>query len=104
MMNLDDDDITVLFNIVRAHLRGPSPDLSAYQLAHRLEEHLEDISADGNPKTAVGQNELHDWATVAEAARLLDCSERRVRQIAPAVGGRKRGGTWWIPRSSLPED
>lgn len=72
--------------------------------ATRVSDLGDPIAADGNPKTAVGHNELHDWVTVAEAARLLDCSERRVRQIAPAVGGRKRGGTWWIPKSALPED
>lgn len=62
------------------------------------------ITGNGNSKPPPRQTDWDDWVSVQQAARLLDCSERRVRQIAPAVGGRKRGGTWWIPKSALPED
>lgn len=61
------------------------------------------IAANGNPKSPRGQTEWNDWVSVGEAARLLGCSERRVRQIAPAIGAVKRAGAWWIPRSALPE-
>ena len=61
------------------------------------------IADNGNPKPPERQNEWDEWVSVGEASRILACSERRVRQIAPAIGAVKRGGSWWIPRSALPE-
>jgi len=61
------------------------------------------IADNGNPKTDVDQTELNEWVSVTDASQLLGCSERRVRQIAPAIGATKRGGSWLIPRSALPE-
>lgn len=61
-------------------------------------------TANGNHETAVSHTEFDDWITVDEAAQLLDCSVRRVRQLAPAIGAVKRGGCWWIPRSALPDE
>ena len=62
------------------------------------------IADNGNPKTDVDQTELNEWVSVTDASQLLGCSERRVRQIAPAIGATKRGGSWWIPRSALPTE
>ena len=57
----------------------------------------------GSAETVVRNTELNEWVSVTEASQLLGCSERRVRQIAPAIGATKRGGSWLIPRSALPE-
>ncbi len=101
-MTLNREDTEAMLNIVRQHLRGPTPDLVAFRIAHELETAL--TSVNGNPKTPLSHTEWDEWATVAEAAKLLNCSERRVRQIAPAVGGVKRAGAWWLPRSVLPTE
>jgi len=92
--------------LVRRTLRSRNENTAAFDHAiEALDAALTPTaSADGRPKTAVGQTEWHDWCSVAEAARLLDCSERRARQIAPSIGGKKRAGTWWIPRSALPTE
>lgn len=61
------------------------------------------IASDGNPKPAVRQTEWDDWVAVPQAAQLMGCSVRRVRQLAPSIGGRKRAGSWSIPKDALPQ-
>lgn len=61
-------------------------------------------AANGGPKTPLRDDWGEAWATTSEAAQALECSERRMREIARSIGGVKRGGCWWIPRSALPEE
>lgn len=101
---LDREDVAVLFNIVRRHLRSPAPDMAAYQLAHRLEELLQDsTSANGSTKTPLHDDE---WVTTTEAAKALGVTDRWVRELASIgdVGAVKRAGRWWIPRDAIPEE
>lgn len=71
------------------------------QLPARLDELLA-ASAAGTADTQ-HDSPLGQWATTNEAAHTLGVTSRRVRQIAGALGGRKIGGNWWIPRDALPE-
>lgn len=41
--------------------------------------------------------------TAAEAAQVLGTSERTVRRLAPALGGRKRAGTWLFDAAAVHE-
>lgn len=105
MNHWDRRDIEAMFAIVRTHLRGPAPDDAAYQLAHRLEELLTAGTSDsGSASAPLRDNEFDGWVTTTEAAKLLHTSERWVRELAPAIGGRKQYGRWLIPRSALPEE
>ncbi len=92
-------DIEEAFTVIRRYLQGRPPDAAAYQLAHRLETIT--TSADGTPTTAVPHTEYVD---TTEASKLLGCSERWARELAPRVGGIKRAGAWWIPRDALPTE
>ncbi|MBX7433478.1 helix-turn-helix domain-containing protein [Mycobacterium sp. Y57] len=58
-------------------------------------------SGNGSPEQPPSHTGFVD---VTEAARLLDVSDRHVRNLAPHIGGIKHAGRWIIPRSSLPED
>ncbi len=44
-----------------------------------------------------------DYMTTDEAAALLGCSERHVRRMAPALGGRLVGGRWLVDRQAVAE-
>ena len=69
-----------------------------------IEAALQPASVTGTPKPPPRDDEwTTEWATTAEAATVLDVSDRWARQMAPRIGGVKRGGSWWVPRSSLPE-
>ena len=62
-------------------------------------------SANGSRSTPARHTGIDDeWVSTTEAATRLGCSERWAREIAPTVGGRKRAGRWWIPRSALPQE
>lgn len=95
-MGLDPDDLEFTLTVVRQYIRATN-DLRGYRVADQLQR-LQ-ISANGNAETAA----VHaGFVTTAEAARTLGCSERRVRQLAPSIGGIKSGGRWLVPIDSLP--
>lgn len=98
-------DIEAMLDIVRQHLRGPAPRMSAFRIAHELETALtEATSARGSTEPHTRDTDWEKkWATTAEAATTLRISERWARSMAPHLGGAKRFGRWWIPRDSLPE-
>jgi len=44
-----------------------------------------------------------DWLTVDQAARLLGCSTRHARRLAPQLGGRRSGGVWHLDPQAVNE-
>ena len=44
-----------------------------------------------------------EFLDVAAAARLLNCSTRTARRLAPKLGGRQVGGRWLIDRLAVEE-
>lgn len=56
----------------------------------------------------VGQSDRESEATghadevsITEAARLLGCSARTARRLAPALGGRKHAGVWLVRAGAI---
>lgn len=44
-----------------------------------------------------------DWIDANEASALIGCTPRRVRQIAPQLGGRRVGRRWLFQRECVEE-
>lgn len=44
-----------------------------------------------------------EWITTEEAARMLGCSNRQARRLAPTLGGQLTGGRWLLDRQAVTE-
>lgn len=53
-----------------------------------------------SPRPVVSQSE---WIDTNEAAAQIGCTARRVRQIAPQLGGHRVGTRWVFPRDAVKE-
>lgn len=61
------------------------------------------ISAGGSPKSVGAEQSDVEWLDARTAAGLLRISSRRVRQLAPQLGGELWSGRWRFPRDTVEE-
>lgn len=98
------DDLGVLRYAVtvcqRARRRNTLPPLAA----------LERLAAACNVVTARGQSDAEpepvgddELMTTETAARVLGCSPRQARRLAPLLGGRRVGGRWFLDAHAVTE-
>lgn len=66
----------------------------------RLADALSPAGHADTPHEAPGE---HDDMTTDEAARLLGCTARQARRLAPVLGGRLVGGRWLLDRQAVAE-
>ncbi|MFC9833186.1 hypothetical protein ACFVKB_05070 [Rhodococcus sp. NPDC127530] len=76
----------------------------------RVPAHLAELAAEladsgqsdgkalGNSNTGTRTTE---WITTEEAARMLNCSNRQARRLAPQLDGRLSGGRWVLDRQAV---
>ena len=81
----------------RARARNGLPPSTALA---RLAAALSPAGQTDNPNEPTGEA---DDMTTEEAARLLGCSPRQARRLAPALGGRLTGGRWLLDRVAVAE-
>jgi hypothetical protein len=55
----------------------------------------------GNPETARPEIVAESVMTAEQASTLLGLTARRVRQLAPVIGGHKHHGRWTFDRSAV---
>jgi hypothetical protein len=60
------------------------------------------ISASGNVRNVTAP-QSKSMITTSEVAALLGCSPRRVRQLAPQLGGQQLGRSWIFDRDAIGE-
>ncbi|MCF8781246.1 hypothetical protein [Rhodococcus ruber] len=54
-------------------------------------------------ETKPAQQDSNDMIDTMEAARMLGCSNRQVRRLAPQLGGRIIAGRWLLERTAVTE-
>lgn len=76
--------------------RPPSPALE------RLAAELAALGHTDSPQTPEQHDEdMQTTLTAAQAAQVLGTSERTVRRLAPALGGRKHAGAWLLDAAAV---
>ena len=56
-----------------------------------------------DPEPVAPQHDSHELIDVQEAARMLGCSHRQARRLAPSLGGRLQAGRWLLERTAVTE-
>lgn len=77
----------------------------AWQREAEAEAISDDRKSQG-PRSEMARGSKHADAkdglvSAAEAAALLGCTDRRVRQLADELGGRRLSGRWQFPRAAV---
>jgi hypothetical protein len=84
--------------------RSGAPLRALETAARRIETALScAVSADGSTESVGGEQSGVEWLDARTAAELLRISPRRVRQLAPQLGGEIWSGRWRFPRNALEE-
>lgn len=95
---VDGDDLRLLGAAVaelqRARRRNALPPLPRLDVLARALA----VSGQSDSAEAPEPETEPDVIDVTEAARLLDCSPRTARRLAPRLGGRLVGGRWVVDR------
>lgn len=104
-MTLDARDLQTAVSALRAvrralNLRGETSVAFDHALAALDNELTLVIAACGTPKPPAREA---DWVPISIAAKTLGLGRRRMRDLAPGIGGVKIGRDWMVPRDSLPE-
>lgn len=90
--------------ILSARRSGSLPPLALKSALRRLDAVLRcTTSARGSPESVGGEQSNVEWLDSVAAAALLQISPRRVRQLAPQLGGELWSGRWRFPRTTLEE-
>ncbi len=74
--------------------------ISAIERAGRTWQARADAAA-GNPETSRPEIGADSAMTAEQAAGVLNLSARRVRQLAPVLGGSRAGGRWVFDRTAV---
>ncbi|WP_277371063.1 helix-turn-helix domain-containing protein [Rhodococcus rhodochrous] len=78
---------------------------NGYTVPRELAELAAAVSETGTTDTEPtrAQHTSEELIDVQEVARMLGCSERQARRLAPQLDGRLHAGRWLIPRAAVTE-
>ncbi len=105
------DDLALIAYAVRRAVRGRASDrLSPIPRLDALAEALaasaaltSPVAATGHADTAAHPTGDDGRMTTTDVARMLGCSERTARRLAPGLGGRRIGGRWHLDAAAVAE-
>jgi hypothetical protein len=77
--------------------------VALHQVLQRIDTLLLTSAASANGRGETAVVEESNWMSTTEAAAQIGCTARRVRQIAPRIGGRRVGRRWIFPARAVRE-